>query len=293
MIPAESYHRPVMADEAVGFLVTRPDGVYVDATAGDGSHTLCILERLGSSGKVLAIDRDDEAVARTARRLGEFSSRLGVVRGEFSNLKELAAKAGIATVDGILFDLGISSYQIDSFERGFSYRGEGPLDLRMNRHGEMTAAEIVNAESEVDLARIFFDYGEERNSRRIAAAIVRRRARSPLLTTADLAAVITSVTNPRYVNKTLSRAFQALRIVVNDELNQLQKGLQAGLDILHSRGRLVVIAYHSLEDRIVKNFFRQQAELKVITKKPVGPSAAEISDNPRARSARMRAAEKI
>ncbi len=293
MIPAESYHRPVMADEAVGFLVTRPDGIYIDATAGDGSHTVRILEQLGPSGKVLAIDRDDEAVARTTRRLEKFSSRLGVVRGEFSNLKELAAKAGIATVHGILFDLGVSSYQIDSFERGFSYRGEGPLDLRMYRHGEMTAAEIVNAEPEADLARIFFDYGEERNSRRIAAAIVRRRARAPLLTTADLATVITSVTNPRYVNKTLSRVFQSLRIVVNDELNQLQEGLQAGLGILHSRGRLVVIAYHSLEDRIVKNFFRQQAELKVITKKPVGPSAAEIGDNPRARSARMRAAEKI
>jgi len=293
MTPTGGYHQPVMADEAVGFLVTRPDGVYIDATAGDGSHTLRIFERLGSSGKVLAIDRDDEAVARTARRLEEFSSRLGVTRGEFSNLKELAAKAGIATVDGILFDLGISSYQIDSFERGFSYRGEGPLDLRMNRHGEMTAAEIVNSESEADLARILFEYGEERNSRRIAAAIVRRRARSPLLTTADLATVITSVTNPRYINKTLSRVFQALRIVVNDELNQLQAGLQAGLDILRSRGRVVVIAYHSLEDRIVKNFFRQQAELKVITKKPVGPSAAEITNNPRARSARMRAAEKI
>jgi 16S rRNA (cytosine1402-N4)-methyltransferase len=308
MSKADGYHRPVMADEAVGFMVTRRDGVYIDATAGGGSHTLLIVSRLQAPGRVLAVDRDDEAVARTIRRAQEFSSQVRVVRGDFANLKEIAHEAGIASVNGILFDLGVSSHQLDSADRGFSYRESGPLDFRMDRRTEMTAADVVNNYSAEKLARIFFELGEEKNSRKIAAAIVAARRR-PLTTTSELASVIGSVTNPRWINKTLSRVFQAIRLVVNDEMGQLQRGLAASVDLLETGGRLVVIAYHSLEDRIVKNYFRERSvsiaatpgepgrgqspALRLITKKPLIAAASEIRENPRARSARMRVAEKI
>jgi 16S rRNA (cytosine1402-N4)-methyltransferase len=308
MSKADGYHRPVMADEAVGFMVTRRDGVYIDATAGGGSHTLLIVSRLQAPGRVLAVDRDDEAVARTIRRAQEFSSQVRVVRGDFANLKEIAHEAGIASVNGILFDLGVSSHQLDSADRGFSYRESGPLDFRMDRRTEMTAADVVNNYSAEKLARIFFELGEEKNSRKIAAAIVAARRR-PLTTTAELASVIGSVTNPRWINKTLSRVFQAIRLVVNDEMGQLQRGLAASVDLLETGGRLVVIAYHSLEDRIVKNYFRERSvsiaatpgepgrgqspSLRLITKKPLIAAASEIREYPRARSARMRVAEKI
>jgi 16S rRNA (cytosine1402-N4)-methyltransferase len=309
MSKADGYHQPVLAGEAVGYLVTRPDGAYIDATSGGGSHTVLILSKLQSSGKVLAIDRDEEAVARTQSRVERFSSQVKVVRGEFAELRELTFEAGMTSVNGILFDLGVSSHQLDSPRRGFSYRASGPLDFRMDNRGTLTAADVINSYPAEKLAQIFFEFGEEKNSRKIAAAIVAARKKAPLITTGELAAVITSVTNPRWVNKTLSRVFQSLRVVINDEINQLQRGLNAAVELLSSQGRLVVIAYHSLEDRIAKNFLRDQAAgktnytidaenrespaLKVITKKPIMATPEEIKDNPRARSARLRVGEKI
>ena len=308
MRETDSYHQPALVDEAVGYLVTRRDGTYIDATAGDGSHTLAILARLDCSGRILAVDRDDEGVARTACRVSGYSSQVQVVRGDFGCLRELAFDAGIKAVNGILFDLGVSSHQLDSAYRGFSYRETGPLDLRMDRRGEVTAEDIINRMPADDLARIFREYGEEKNARRIASAIIAARQKRPLTTTTELAAVIASVTNPRYVTKTLSRTFQAIRVAVNDELDQLRRGLAAAAELLSIESRMIIISYHSLEDGIVKNFIRShgaraQAErgeavdsavtLRALTKKPVRPSSDEVHKNSRARSAKMRVAERL
>jgi 16S rRNA (cytosine1402-N4)-methyltransferase len=310
MNQTDSFHQPVMADEALGYLITRRDGIYIDATAGGGGFTSRIVSRLDPTGRIFAIDRDIEAVKTTRRRFEDYSSQVKVIREDFGNLEELANKAQITLVDGIIFDLGVSSHQLDCVDRGFSYRETGPLDMRMNRESAITAAEIINQYSAAQLAEIIFKYGEERNSRRIAAAIVNSRQKKELTTTFELAAVVRSVTNPRYVNKTLSRVFQGIRIFLNDEIVQLHQGLKAALDLLCQSGRLVVISYHSIEDRIVKNVFREQAKnphqapdekndkakisaIRILTKKPITPSPREIKSNPRARSAKMRVAERL
>lgn len=308
MSGTDSYHRPVLADEVVGYLVTRRDGTYIDATAGGGSHTALVLSRLLSSARVLAIDCDDDAVARTIEKTKAFASQVTVMRGEFAGLEELAHKAGMASVNGILFDLGVSSHQLNSSDRGFSYRETGPLDFRMDRRGTLTASDIINDYPAERLARIFFEFGGEKNARKIAAAIDTARRRDKISTTTQLATVIAAVTNPRYLNKTFSRVYQSIRIVVNDEISQLQNGLQAAVNLLADGSRLVVISYHSIEDRIVKNFFRDRSGkmpaaeipaasgipvLKVITKKPVTARPDEVRENPRARSAKMRVAERI
>ena len=302
MIPANSYHRPVLADEAVDHLVTRRDGIYVDATVGGGGHSARILSRLAPAGRLVAIDRDAEALQEARVRLSGGPIRVDIIRGDFGRLGELAQAAGIVSVSGVLIDPGVSSHQLDTAERGFSYRDEGPLDLRMDREGEVTAEFVVNTYAVDRLTRILFEFGEERQAARMARAIAAVRVKRPLATTADLARVIATVANPRYLNRTLSRVFQAIRIEVNDELNQLRRGLEAAVALLEPGGRLVVIAYHSLEDRIVKQMFRDlsgrpvpnvAAPLRLITKKPITPSAREVDDNPRARSAKMRVAEKV
>jgi 16S rRNA (cytosine1402-N4)-methyltransferase len=309
MIRNEEYHRPVLADEAVELLITRPDGIYVDATAGGGGHTMVIASRLESLGRILAIDRDDEAIAATREKLQGVRPQVDMAQGEFSRLRELAAQAGITAASGVLFDLGVSSHQLDSGERGFSYLVDAPLDLRMSRDAGMTAAEIVNSYSSFEIARILFELGEEKNSRKIASAIVDARRKHEISTTAQLASIITSVTNPKFINKTLSRCFQAFRIVVNDELGQLEAGLTGACDLLEPGGRMVVISYHSLEDRIVKNFLRDSSRdeadpvhridtaakagtMRMLTRKPITPSPVEAAANSRARSAKMRAGEK-
>lgn len=306
----ERYHRPVLADEAVALLVSRADGIYIDATAGSGGHTLVIASRLSAQGRILAIDRDDDAVAATRDSLQGVTAQVQVLRGEFGRVQELAVGAGFPAVSGVLFDLGVSSHQLDSRERGFSYLADGPLDLRMDRQGAQTAEAFVNSCDEPTLAQVLFEWGGERNSRKIASAIVAARQKEPIQTTARLAAVISGVTNPRFLNKSLSRCFQAIRIAVNDEIDQLQQGLAGAFDLLEPGGRLVVISYHSLEDGIVKNFIRDRVQgsahnkykapekvtspgLRQLTKKPMTPSQAEISSNSRARSAKLRAAEKV
>jgi 16S rRNA (cytosine1402-N4)-methyltransferase len=306
----ERYHRPVLADEAVTFLVTRADGIYIDATAGSGGHSLVIASRLSAQGRILAIDRDDEAVAATRDTLQGVTATVQVLRGDFGHIKELAHTAGFPAVSGVLFDLGVSSHQLDSRDRGFSYLSDGPLDLRMDTRGATTADEFINSCDEPTLANVLFEWGGERNSRKIAAAIIAARAQEPIRTTGRLATIISGVTNPRFINKTLSRCFQAIRIAVNDEIGQLETGLAGAFDLLEPGGRLVVISYHSLEDGIVKNFIRDRAVatsgnkykavekstvpgFRQLTKKPMTPSAAEIASNSRARSAKLRAAEKV
>jgi len=297
-VVGNDFHQPVMADAVVSFFQLERGGDVIDATCGGGSHTYRIIQQMPEGGRILAIDRDTDAVEQTRKKLGQFINRITVIKGTFERLRELAREAGMTDVKGVLFDLGISSYQIDHPERGFSYRFEGPLDLRMDRHETLTAAEIVNGYDEARLSRILFELGEERNSRKIAAAIVSRRRKKTITTTRELAEVICSVTNPRWHNKTLARVFQALRLEVNRELELLESALEEAAEVLAPEGRLVVISYHSLEDRRVKNFLRGRAsgdcpDMKIITKKPVVPEKEEVKINPRARSAKMRVGEKL
>jgi 16S rRNA (cytosine1402-N4)-methyltransferase len=297
MTMAAEYHRPVMAEVVVAYLITDREGTYIDATAGSGGHALHIASCMGPAGHLWALDRDDDAVAAAGGRLHTVTPHVEVVKEEFGGLMEWAGTAGVQRAHGVLFDLGVSSHQIDTPERGFSYRLSGPLDLRMDRRGSLTAVDVVNSYGADRLAQILYEYGEERNSRAIARAVVSARQRRTVATTLDLTEIITTVTNPRFLNKTLSRVFQALRIEVNDELNQLQRGLAAAIDLLCAGGRVVVISYHSLEDRLVKQMLRagakeDPARLRVLTRKPILPLAAEVAENPRARSAKLRAAEK-
>jgi 16S rRNA (cytosine1402-N4)-methyltransferase len=263
----------------------------IDATVGAGGHAEALLE--GGVGAVLGLDRDPSALAMAAERLSRFGARFRPLRSTFSRLTEAAASVGVERADGVLFDLGVSSMQLDQAERGFTFRGDGPLDMRMGSDGP-TAADVVNTYPEEELARVVFTYGEERHSRRIAAAIVRARNRAPLISTSELAAIVAgAVPKRKGGGHPARRTFQALRIEVNDELEELAACLPQAAGLLTPEGRLVVIAYHSLEDRIVKRFLLASNDLKALTKKPVRPSEAESGANPRSRSARLRAAEKV
>jgi 16S rRNA (cytosine1402-N4)-methyltransferase len=292
-------HIAVMAEEAVEFLVTYPDGVYLDCTLGAGGHSEKILEKLGSGGKLIGIDRDRQAVGIAEEKLKKYADKTIFVNDNFINLEKIVQQYGLEKVDGILFDLGVSSMHLSSPERGFSFRLPGPLDMRMNQTDELTANQIVNEWGEDELYQIFHNYGEERWAGRIARAIVREREKKPLWTTTDLVNLIFRAT-PKMRTRTrihpATRVFQSLRIVVNRELENLKEGLIAAEKILKSSnqnngGRIVVIAYHSLEDRMVKHFFRER-NFKILTPHPVRPKREEIKTNPRARSARLRAAEK-
>jgi 16S rRNA (cytosine1402-N4)-methyltransferase len=295
-------HRPVLVGEVVELL--RGEAVVVDATVGAGGHAEALLE----SGVrfVLGVDRDGAALAEAEAALARFGTRVRLVRARFSSLEAAARDAGVEGAGGVLFDLGVSSMQLDRSDRGFSYREGGPLDMRMGagdgdaRTGEegegLTAADVVNTYPEAELARIVFEYGQDRYSRRIAAAIVRARGRAPIETTAQLAAIVASaVPRRRGGPHPARRTFQAIRIEVNAELEELAASLPQAASLLEPGGRLVVIAYHSLEDRIVKRFLAAASaasELRPLTRKPVRPSQREQEANPRARSARLRAAER-
>ncbi|WP_297560881.1 16S rRNA (cytosine(1402)-N(4))-methyltransferase RsmH [Meiothermus sp.] len=274
-------HTPVLYQEALDWLAIRPGGVYVDATLGGAGHTRGILER---GGRVIAFDQDPQAIAR-ARALG--LPHLTLVEANFSELLPQLERLGIAQVDGILADLGVSSFHFDDPGRGFSYQHEGPLDMRMGT-GDLTAAEVVNTFEEEEIADILFRYGEEPRARRIARFIVENR---PISTTTQLAEVIRRATGFREAGHPARKSFQALRIYVNDELGALRKLLQSAEQALKPGGRLVIISFHSLEDRLVKHFLRESSVLRPLTKKPVVPSEAEQRENPRARSAKMRVAE--
>jgi 16S rRNA (cytosine1402-N4)-methyltransferase len=302
------YHDPVLRNEAIGFLVTPTGKVFVDGTVGGGGHAEEICRCMGPTAMLVCFDADEDAIRFSEKRLRAFEGRVLFVRANFSNIESELHSRNIHIIDGLLLDLGVSSFQLDEASKGFSFRSDETIDMRMDRRLSVSGRDVVNTCSETDLAEIIWKYGEERNSRRIARAIVNRR---PIATTGALHDAVLSAAGGRFLMKTLARVFQAIRIHVNNELENLEKALLAALQALSPGGRLVVISYHSLEDRIVKDFFRQHAasvipsgnkyaadtivipKLKLLTKKPVTPSPAEAERNPRARSAKLRVAERV
>ena len=304
------YHLPVMREEVVGHWMTDRGGIYVDATLGGGGHAEALLDRLTEQGRLIGIDRDEEALAEAAERLRRFGDRVILEQGTFSEMGTMLKALKIEEVSGVLFDLGVSSHQIDRAGRGFSYRQDGPLDMRMGQtERTRTAADVVNSYSEQALFDLFRRYGEERWSRRIARRICTLRNKSPFERTSQLREAIVSVTPGRAPQKTLARIFQALRIEVNDEIGELERGLEAAISLLKTGGHLAVLSYHSLEDRTVKAIFRKHIRgchcpprfpvcvcggrriLKAVCREM--PSAEDVARNERARSARLRVAEKI
>lgn len=306
-------HVSVMLETCVEGLRIRPDGIYVDCTLGRGGHTAAIAEKL-TTGRVFGIDRDDTAILEAGERLREFGDRVRLIHGNFRDLAQLLRDAGVEKADGILFDLGVSSPQLDDAQRGFSYMADAPLDMRMDRRDPVSAKELVNTASAEELKRILYEYGEERYAPAIAEAICRRREHKPLETTGELTELIRAAMPAKALREKqhpAKRTFQALRIAVNDELGALGQALDAAAELLNPGGRLVVISFHSLEDRIVKNAIRKRENgctcppsfpvcvcgfrqtLISVTKKPIEPDAEELERNPRSRSARVRIAERI
>ena len=286
MTLTETTHEPVLLHESLDLLNVQPGGVYVDATFGGGGHTRGIVER---GGQVVAIDQDPDAHER-AERLGGVAIRF--VRSNFRDLEAVLASLGVPAVQGILADLGVSSFHFDDPERGFSYRHEGPLDMRMGREGT-PAADLVNELDEAALADLIWRYGEERQSRRIARAIVAAREKEPIRTTAQLAEIVRRAVGFRRAGHPARKTFQALRIAVNDELGALEALLEAAARVLLPGGRLVVISFHSMEDRIVKRFFKDDPRFRALTKRPLTAGPEEAARNPRARSAKLRAGERV
>jgi 16S rRNA (cytosine1402-N4)-methyltransferase len=298
----ENPHQPVLLTEVLAILDCRPDRTYVDGTLGSGGHSRRILERSSPTGKLIGLDWDEEAVERARKNLHLFEERVWLRKGNFKNLPSVLMSLSIPAVDGILLDLGVSTEQLESRERGFSFRWEAPLDMRMSQETETTAQDLVGDLSPSELEALLREYGDERWARKIARNIVRRRQTSPIRTTGELVRVIEqSIPGPRGRIHPATRTFQALRIGVNEELDNLKAFLDAAPDLLRSKGRLCIISYHSLEDRIVKNMFRQwtrggrgeEKPFTLLTPKPVCPGAEEVSRNPRARSAKLRAVQKI
>ena len=299
-------HIPVLLNEVIQSLAIRTGGLYVDGTFGAGGYTEAILNA-APDVRVIAIDQDETAVAAGQSLVQQYAPRLTLIHGRFGDMADLVS----TPVDGVVLDIGVSSMQIDRPERGFSFQKDGPLDMRMGQTGQ-TAADVVNTFKESDLADILYEYGEEKASRRIARKIVQRRQEKPFQTTLDLADVIRSCL-PRKPGDTdpATRSFQALRIYVNDELGELKRGLTGAQSLLKAGGILAVVSFHSLEDRIVKNFMAQESghvpnpskympevqkkapSFEILTKKPITPSPAELSANPRARSSRLRAARRL
>ncbi len=284
---ADLPHVPVLADACLDALRPRPGAWIVDATFGAGGHTRALLD---AGATVVALDRDPAARERAAAIA---SPRLRFAQGDFRDLETILAALDAPPVDGVLMDLGVSSMQLDEAERGFAFRHDGPLDMRMSAHGR-SAADVIAEADEADLAALIYRYGEERHSRRIARALVAAREEAPITTTGRLAEVVRAAYpgGPRR-DHPARRTFQALRIYVNDELGALEEGLEAAARVLAPDGRLAVIAYHSLEDRIVKHFLKGSRRLAPLTKKPLLPSEDEIRANPRARAAKLRVAEKV
>ncbi len=296
-----SGHLPVLVEEVLEYLDCRPDRIYVDGTVGSGGHSRRILERSSPTGRLIGLDWDEEAIERARENLHLFEERVWLRKGNFKKLSSVLMSLSIPAVDGILLDLGVSTEQLESRERGFSFRWEAPLDMRMSQETETTAQDLVGGLSPSDLEALLREYGDERWAGKIARNIVRRRQTAPIRTTGELVRVIEqSVPRPRGRIHPATRTFQALRISVNEELDNLKALLDTAPDFLRSKGRLCIISYHSLEDRIVKNLFRQwtrggkgeEKPFALLTPKPVCPAAEEVTRNPRARSAKLRAVQK-
>ncbi|MBF0618996.1 MAG: 16S rRNA (cytosine(1402)-N(4))-methyltransferase RsmH [Candidatus Omnitrophica bacterium] len=295
----DARHISVMAVEVADLLNLKAGAIAVDGTLGLGGHAIQMCERVGPKGRLIGIDQDDKAVAIAREHLKQAPCPVDIVRNNFQHIDTVLDGLGVPAVDGILLDIGVSSIQLDDPERGFSFRTEGPLDMRMDQHAEVSAATLVNSLSEEELAAIIWKYGEERFSRRIAGSIVRTRALRPITTTKDLADLVLRALPNGYQRGQIhpaTRTFQALRIAVNKELEVLEAALDKAFARLKIGGRLVVIAFHSLEDRIVKEKFRGLGRLgcaALVVKKPLRPGDAESEQNPRSRSARLRAIERI
>ena len=306
-------HKPVLLDECIEALAIRPDGIYVDGTLGRAGHSLEIVRRL-TTGRLIALDRDESALAAARIRLADYMDRVTLVHSNFSRLGEVLHELGIDGADGMLFDLGVSSPQLDDAQRGFSYKQDAPLDMRMDTTAALTARELVNTASYEELRRILFEYGEERYAPAIARAICREREQMPIETTLQLADIIRSAMPGQALREKqhpAKRSFQAIRIAVNDELGELEPMLSAAEENLHPGGRLAVITFHSLEDRIVKRKLRElstgctcppefpvcvcgkKPKMELLTRKPIVSGEQELKENPRARSAKLRVARKL
>ncbi|MGM9522839.1 MAG: 16S rRNA (cytosine(1402)-N(4))-methyltransferase RsmH [Faecousia sp.] len=309
----EFSHKSVLLDECMEALKLRPDGIYLDGTLGGAGHSYEIARRL-TTGRLIGVDRDAVALQAAGERLAPFADRVTTVHSNFSELDHILDGLGIDAVDGMLFDLGVSSPQLDDAQRGFSYMADAPLDMRMNKDDTLTAAEVVNLWPQDELRRILYEYGEERYAPQIAAAIVRRREKAPIRTTLELVEVIRSAMPPQALREKqhpAKRSFQAIRIAVNDELGAIGKLMRSAFARLKQGGRLAVITFHSLEDRIVKSEMQLAARgctcppefpvcvcgktplIRIVTRKPIVSGARELEDNPRARSAKLRVAEKL
>ncbi len=288
-------HQPVLVDAVIRWLAPRDGGIYVDGNLGLGGHSAAILAASDPRGRVIGLDWDEDAIRQAERNLAIYGERVTILRRNFAEIPAVLADLGLHRVDGLLLDLGLSSLQLDVSGRGFSFQGCEPLDMRMDTRCRRTAADLLNQAAEEELADIFFYYGEERQARRIAARIVARRKSEPFTTTRQLVELIEEAVPRRFHPKKIhvaTKVFQALRIAVNRELDNLEKIL-AGLDaIIRPGGRICIISFHSLEDRLVKNAFRNTPGLRALTTKPVIAEEGELQDNPRARSARMRCAER-
>jgi len=290
----EIVHLPVMLKKVVKILTPKPDGIYVDATIGLGGHSEEILNLIGSEGKLIGIDRDEEALKASHKRL--HNERVILKKGNFSEMEKLLHQDGISEVDGIFFDLGVSMEQLKDPERGFSFASGKRLDMRMDKNQAASAWDIVNRYSGKELERILREFGEERLSRKISEAIVRTRRKKLIDTCSELSGIIERLYGRRRRTHPATKTFQALRIEVNKELDALRTGLDSSLRLLKKGGKMCVISYHSLEDRIVKNFIAlgsRKGLLRVLTKKPITPDIEELRSNPSSRSAKLRAAERI
>ena len=286
-------HVPVMSTETIKYLNPKSDGIYIDGTIGAGGHANQILSMLSPKGKLIGIDRDEEALKICEKRFSSFKNLVSLHHNSYDNIKKILDELGIQKVDGMLLDLGLSSLQLNSESRGFSFKKNGRIDMRFDKNQDTTAADLIKSLSENELADIIFQFGEERRSRRISKAI----KQSPkLLTTNDIKEAIRKSTPPHHRNKTLARVFQAIRIAVNDEIDKLIQFLKVFINYLNIGGRLVIISYHSLEDRLVKKTFRSLKEEKkviLLTKKPLTPQKSEINENNKSRSAKFRALESM
>ncbi|WP_283673494.1 16S rRNA (cytosine(1402)-N(4))-methyltransferase RsmH [Butyricicoccus sp. Marseille-Q5471] len=310
----EFHHVSILLEPCLDALQIKPDGIYVDATTGGAGHSLRIAERLSDKGRLICIDRDDEALKNAETRLASVWQRVTPVKSDFRDIDQVLAAQGLAGADGILFDLGVSSPQLDHAERGFSYMQDAPLDMRMDRSQHLSAYEVVNTWSREDIRRILFEYGEERYAPLIAAGIERAREKKPIETTLELVDVIRGSMPSKTLREKqhpAKRSFQAIRIAVNDELAAVREAMEKAIACLNPGGRIAVITFHSLEDRIVKVAFAQAAQgctcpkefpvcvcgkkplVKLTPRKPILPDEREIEENPRARSAKLRVCEKI
>lgn len=309
----EFKHKSVLLEETIENLNIKPDGIYVDGTLGGGGHSYEIAKRLTAGGRLIGIDQDADAIKAATERLKEFADRVTIVRNNYCNIADVLDELGIVKVDGIILDLGVSSYQLDTAERGFTYNVDAPLDMRMDQRQQITAKDIVNTYSEFDLYRIIRDYGEDKFAKNIAKHIVAARAKAPIQTTGELTEIIRQ-SIPMKIQATgghpAKRTFQAIRIELNRELDVLRESLDGMIDLLDDGGRICIITFHSLEDRIVKTIFRKnenpctcppdfpvcvcgkKSKGKVIKRKPILPSETEMEENPRSKSAKLRIFER-